>query len=206
MPSVSYFIFSVTIVFLVVFTMKLSRAKKESRASDEFWSRERAANETRKINPDTIEYLNIPLDTLPFQDTGDAELKELQDTVKALSGERLLNLTGMTNTDIKLAYGAANLPMVSQCDQRFTLLSRTLYRWAVYLTDHDESEKAKAVLECAVSCKSDISGIYTLLADIYIKEQTPEKVEELIRIAEELPTLMKASILQKLREKLTAAG
>lgn len=202
MPIVSYLIFSATVVFLAVFTMKLAKAKKSSRASEEFWDRERAANETRRVNPDTIEYLKIPVETLPFQESADEELMEIQDIVRTLSNERLLNLTGMTNTDIKLTYGAANLPMVSLCDQRFTLLARTLYRWAVFLTEHGETGKAKTVLEYAVSCKTDISGIYTMLADIYLREYAPEKVKELIVSVEELPTLMKDSIIEKLTEKL----
>lgn len=202
MPSVSYFIFSVTVVFLVVFSLKMSAAKKKSKASEDFWERERQANMARRVDPDTIEYLQIPVDALPFQENPDEELKEIQDTILTLSKERLLNLTGLTNTDIKLLYGTANLPMVSQCDQRFTLLARTLYKWASYLLEHGETRKAQVVLEYAVSCQTDISGIYTMLADIYLREYRTEDVAGLILAAEKLPTLMKDSIIRKLKEKL----
>jgi hypothetical protein len=101
-------------------------------------------------------------------------------------------------------YGAANLPMVSLCDQRFTLLARTLYQWGSYLVELGELRKAQIVLEYAVSCKTDISGIYTMLADIYLQDFHPEKVEELIASANELPTLMKASIVKKLKDKLAS--
>ncbi len=202
--TVSYLIFAATIIFLVVFPLKLHKAKQKSKASEEFWAREREANTARRVDPDTIEYIKIPLEALPFIENPDKDLQEIQDTIKSLSKERLLNLTGLTNTDIKFTYGAANLPMISQCDQRFTQLARALAKWSAYLFEHGEIQKAQIVLEYAVSCKTDISGIYTLLADIYLQGQQPEKVQELLLIVEELPTLMKDSIIKKLQEKLSS--
>lgn len=204
MLSVSYLIFTATVVFLTIFGLKLKKAKKKNASSETFWAREQEANFTRKVNPDTIEYLNVPVETFPFQENPDQELKEIQDTIRTLSKERLLNLTGLTNTDIKLTYGAANFPMISLCDQRFMLFSRTLCQWGAYLSEHGEPEKAKIVLEYALSCKTDISQVYTLLADIYLEEKQPEKVAGLILSAEELSTLMKPSIIKSLKEKLAA--
>ena len=201
---ISYLIFSATVIYLVVFTIKKHTLNKSDKASEDFWNREREANATRRINPDTIEYLKIPVESLPFQENPDDELREIQDTVRSLANERMLNLTGLTNTDIKLKYGAANLPLVSQCDQRFTLLARTLYKWAVYLSEHEEIQKAQMVLEYAVSCQTDVSGIYLMLADIYLQEDRSEDVAGLILSAEQLPTLMKDSIIQKLKEKLAS--
>jgi hypothetical protein len=200
----SYFIFCATVIFLTVFSLKLNKAKKANQASEDFWNREREANTARRVDPDTLDYIKIPLDHLPFEKHPDEALLEIQTTVQNLAKERLLNLTGFTNTDIKLMYGAANLPMVSLCDQRFTLLARTLYQWGSYLVEHKEPRKAQIVLEYAVSCKTDISGIYTLLADIYLQDFHPEKVEELLVCAEELPTLMKASIIKNLKDKLAS--
>lgn len=202
MFSVSYLIFSATIVFLVVFPLKLSKAKKKSKASEDFWARELEANTARRVNPDTIDYIKIPLEALPFHDNPDKELREIQDSIKELAKERLLNLTGLSNTDIKLAYGVANFPMVSLCDQRFTQLAHVLFQWGSCLFERNEPENAQIVLEYAVSQKTDISGIYTLLADIYLQQSQPEKVEELISLAKELPTLMKDSIVKRLQEKL----
>ena len=199
---ISYLIFSATIIYLVIFTIKKYCLNKTNKASEEFWNREREANATRRVDPDTIEYLKIPIETLPFQENPDDELREIQETIQNLAKERLLNLTGFTNTDIKLKYGAANLPMISQCDQRFTLLARALYKWAVYLFEHEEVQKAQIVLEYAVSCKTDITGIYTMLADIYLSQDRTEDVAELILSVEQLPTLMKDSIAQKLKNKL----
>lgn len=204
MPSVSYLIFTATVVFLLVFFLKLNQAKKKSHASDEFWAREEEANFIRKVDPETIDYIKVPLESLPFAENAQGELRELQDTVKSIAQERLLNLTGLTNTDVKFTYGAANFPMVSLCDQRFTQFARTLCQWGEYLASHDEPEKARIVLEYAVSCKTDMSRIYTLLADIYAQAQQPENIAELILTAEKLPTLMKSSIVRGLKEKLAS--
>lgn len=190
-------------VVLVVFGwigIKRSLASKQEKADiDSFWSREEHANSIRKQDISQLEYITIPLDLLPFKETNDTKLSEYQDTIRSLSEYKILNLTGISNTDLKLQYGAANLEILSLADQRFTTLARTLASWGNYLYEEGDPEAATKVLEFGIDCRSDVSSNYLTLAKIY-KETAPERIEELKSVAEGLNSLTKNSILSSLDE------
>ncbi len=131
------------------------------------------------------------------------ELAEAERSVCALSGKRILNLTGISNTELRLTYGTASLEPLTVCDQNFTVLIRTLQKWGALLVSSGNPEDAVTVLSYAVSIGSDIAGTYTLLARLYRDRGELSKIEALKSSAELLTTLMKPSILRDL-ELLTA--
>ena len=192
---------------LVVFGwigVKRSLASKQEKATiDSFWNREDKANSTRKQDISQLEYITIPLDSLPFKETNDTKLSEYQETVKNLAEYKILNLTGISNTDLKLQYGAANLEVLSLADQRFTTLARTISGWGNYLYDRGYIPEARQVLEFGISCRTDVSANYITLAKIY-KESDPERIASLKETAESLNSLTKNSIIERL-EEITAS-
>ena len=178
---------------------KRNAEQTERMKSKEFWDKETEANQVRKKDISSLNFIKIPLDTLPFDDNPDDELNRLQEMIKKLSTKQIVNLTGKSNTDLKLEYGAANLPSLSEYDQNFTLLARTLNQWANYLYDHGKPLDAQTVLEFGISCKTDVSQSYFLLAKIYMEYGQPEKIDFLIQSADSLETLMKNSIISSLK-------
>ena len=192
---------------LVVFGwigVKRSLASRQEKATiDSFWNREDRANSTRKQDISQLEYITIPLDSLPFKETNDTKLSEYQETVKNLAEYKILNLTGISNTDLKLQYGAANLEVLSLADQRFTTLARTISGWGNYLYDRGYIPEARQVLEFGISCRTDVSANYITLAKIY-KESDPERIAALKETAESLNSLTKNSIIERL-EEITAS-
>ena len=58
------------------------------------------------------------------------ELKKYEETLQSLAGQKILNLGGKTNTDLKLEYGVANLETLCACDENYTTLCRTIYEYA----------------------------------------------------------------------------
>ena len=188
---------------LVVFGfigVKRSIASKQEKADiDSFWTREEQANSIRKQDISQLEYITIPLDLLPFRDTNNTKLQEYQDIVRNLSEYKILNLTGISNTDLKLKYGPANLESLSLADQRFTTLARTLSLWGNLLYESGDPKAAATVLEFGVKCKSDVSATYLTLAKIY-KESDPGRISELKSVAESLNSLTKTAILNGLAE------
>ncbi|MBO4799900.1 MAG: YfhO family protein, partial [Lachnospiraceae bacterium] len=131
------------------------------------------------------------------------KLSEYQETVKNLAEYKILNLTGISNTDLKLQYGAANLEVLSLADQRFTTLARTISGWGNYLYDQGDIPEARQVLEFGISCRTDVSANYITLAKIY-KESDPERIAALKETAESLNSLTKNSIIERL-EEITAS-
>ncbi|MGN0346505.1 MAG: hypothetical protein ACI4DU_04390 [Lachnospiraceae bacterium] len=121
-------------------------------------------------------------------------------TLHALSKEKIVNFTGISNTDLKLTYGTANISPLMEFDQNYTALAMELQNFATLLLALDAEEAAIPVLEFAIATKSDISSTYKNLASLYKKKNQPEKIEPLIQQARELPTVMSASIVKHLEE------
>ena len=99
-----------------------------------------------------------------------------------------------------MQYGAPNLPVLIDYDQNYTILARTLQKWASLLYQSGYTEEAKTILEFAVSTKTDVSASYAILSDIYRKNGQTQKIESLVQIAEGLHSAMKPSIVRILKE------
>ena len=199
--------FTLFVLFVIWFTIKLKLSYKENRKSKEaFIERETAANNTRKQSLNDLDYITIPLSKLPFYDETDKEISQIQETIKSLSNKKIVNLTGISNTDLKLTYGAANLNDLTEFDRNFTELARTLNKWGKLLYENNRISDARTVLEFAVSAKTDISGTYTLLADIYSSTGDESHIHELINEANKLESLTKNSIIRKLNDVLHQSG
>lgn len=128
------------------------------------------------------------------------ELASVEQEICALSDSRILNLTGISNTELRLTYGTANLDPLTAYDQNFTTLIRALQKWGTLLASAGKQKDAVTVLSYAVSIGSDIAATYALLARLYKEQGDYHKIEELKESAEALTTLMKPSILRDLEQ------
>ena len=106
MIALGIFIF---VVFLFSYLRKRS-TREQREAQEQFWQRENEANHTRRQDISGLPYINIPLEQFPVGIFEDDALKEDEKKLLALSEKKILNLGGITNTELKLLYGAANLP------------------------------------------------------------------------------------------------
>lgn len=193
----------VIIIIVLYFIMRIDSNKVNKKVADEkqsFWNKEYKSNEIRKQDVSSLDYIKIPLDKLPIKDTTDETLLALQYSIINLSKVSILNLTGVSNTDLKLQYGVANLNFLSECDNNYTLLVNSLYKWGSYLYDNGQLDNAKIVLEYGITCNTDISKNYILLANIYKEQNTPNKIDKLLDIISNLNTFRKESILKSVRE------
>lgn len=180
----------VFLIFAIVFTVwlryEIKKASKKEVENKNFLEREQAANFTRKKDIENLDYIIIPLSKLPttpnFKDDNITvlEIKDCINTVKKLSTKRILNLTGLSNTELKLKYGVANLDFLMQYDENFAKLSRALAKWGNLLFELGEIQDAKTVLEYAVSIGCDIETVFITLAKIYINLSERDKIKTLI--------------------------
>ena len=161
---------------------------------------------TRKKSMADLTLITIPLEELPITPTEDEKLQEYQNFITFLSKKDIINLTGISNTDLKLAYGVPNFPYLSECDQNFTELARTLNQWGSRLLELNRQADARKVLEFAVSCKSDVSATYRMLSSLYVQSKERGKILDLIKTAETLDTLLKNNILADLEKAYIASG
>lgn len=113
-----------------------------------------------------------------------------------------MNLTGFSNTDLKLQYGAPNIDLLSLYDQRYTTLVCTLQSWAELLYKQGQPEAARILLEFAVSTHTDIYASYNLLVRIYKESSESDKIASLLPPAQEIRSLSKNRIIALLEERL----
>ena len=196
-----YMVGAVLIICAVIAYNKRKSDRAVKKASDSFWDKEREANLTRRKDISHLPYITVPYESLPLDELPESEeytaaVRRLQ----SLSGKQILDLSGRTNTDLKLAYGAANLPLLMECDQNYLVLIRTLSRMAGLLTDAGKYDAAEAILTFALDIGSTIRSDFEQLAGIYGKRWDYQKLDALIARAERLETSTKASLLASLQE------
>ena len=189
---------AIVMVFLISHNIKRQRRSK-SRSAENFWARERRANSVRRKPLDGLKYITVPLETFPthlLQE--DSTVSECIETLETLTSRKIVNLTGYTNTDLKLEYGAANLTLLSEYDQNYTVLVRTLQKWADALIASDHWEEACTLMEFAVSTGSDVGATYYKLAEHYASEGKTEQIRRLKGLAGSLHSSSREIILRHL--------
>lgn len=190
-------IFASFIVFCIWLSYELHKSSRRKESIEEsFWETESRANNTRRKPLDDLDYITIPFDSLPMDVMReDPVVSECHTILRTISEEPIVNLTGISNTDLKLKYGAPNIDLLTLYDQRYTTLARTLQKLAKTLYDHGYAKEAKTVLEFAVETKTDVSASYRLLAEIYQKTGEEEKIRDLIPVAEGLNSALSGHIV-----------
>lgn len=189
-------IFLVIIVVIQIFRKRGSDQQKA--VEDAFWEREHEANHVRRQDISGLSYITIPLDKFPIGICPDEILKKYELEFEALKDSKILNLNGQSNTDLKLKYGPANLPLLTEYDENFAKLAKILPEYAKELMERGYEKEAVPVLEFGIDCKTDVSANYTLLADYYKRQGDTAAIDRLIENANQLESRMKQPILDKL--------
>lgn len=181
----------------------LYECKKHSRKSDSakasFWAREARANTIRRKDISNLNYINIPDSVIP-SDISDDEINEYRTTLLNLQARKILNLSGLTNTDLKEKYGVANLSALSEYDENYITLVNIIARCGARLIEIGNCSLAAVILEYGISIGTDVSRNYYMLAELYRKDNNITGINSLIESADKLDSIMKAPILSKLNE------
>ena len=192
-----FFIITILLVLWVHY-QKRRTDRISSQSSEAFWERERQANLTRKKDISNLDYIHVPVNTLPFPETDSEEIGDIQKHIINLASGKIVNFTGVSNTDLKLQYGAPNINILMEYDKNYLELVRSLYRYGKLLYDKQLTDEALTVLKYALSVKTDISANYTLLATIYKEKNDLEGINSVISAAEELTSMTKKALLANL--------
>jgi hypothetical protein len=191
----------IIIIFVIWLQYEIRKTKKLSKKSnEEYWRLENEANLTRRVDISNLNYLTIQTEALPMSDKDDPTLNSYRDIIQKLSGKKILNLTGLTNTQLKLQYGAANINLLSEYDNNYTILVSMLHKWGERSYSLGYVMDAVAILEYAISCHSDVSKSYRLLAAIYIEQNTPDKIDKLLDTLAEVTMLRKNLVIEELNK------
>lgn len=198
----NFLIIASTLILAAFIAIASSKNQRAAAAKEqEFWQRERAANNTRRKPLDDLPYIKLPMEIFPMELLQDVpRIEDCRQIILSLKDQPIVNFTGLSNTDLKLRYGAPNITRLTTYDQNYTLLARTLQQWAQTLYDNGFSAEACQLLEFAVSTGTDVSATYRLLCRIYQENGTPEKIKALYPVAESLNSAMQKPIVRILQE------
>lgn len=188
------FLFPSVLLIMLVLKHNIKKADTGSHSLQTLLEKETEANKTRKKDVSNLPYISIPKEQLPFGKLNPAPKEELQ--LLNLMDKKILNLNGITNTELKQQYGPANLEFLSLCDENFTILIRSLNDFAKTLYDNNMPDDAKTVLEYSIDIGSDIRNTYQMLTNIYSKEQDTDALQALRQRAEQLTSLSAKNIVE----------
>ena len=190
------------IILLAIFQFFLKKnTKKHEELNKEFWKRERESNTVRKKDISALNYIIIP-DTLPvpvdYSGSEGNNLKTALNYFYTFKDKKMLNLTGKSNTDLKAAYGAANLDALSEYDENCTQMLKSIIPLATELNKSGLTDEAAAYLEFGISCHTDITQNYIMLGEYYASKGNKDKSQHLVNVAESLDSLTKKTIISRL--------
>ena len=195
----------VSISLLMIFVLwlnyeigKNNRLSKKRR--DEFWNRESQANQARKSDISDLDYITIPFDKLPLEDNPDQTINSYRDTILSHSDKKILNLSGISNTELKLKYGVSNLNKLIEYDSNYTNLVAILHKWGERLYMNGNHQEALSVLGVALDCKTDVHKTYELLTEIYKSQGSDDKIKLLIDRVSSSSIRNKEALLSKLHK------
>lgn len=190
------------IVFAIVISYNIKKqARRRDSGEKDFWKRESLSNSVRRKSLDGLNYVRIPLESFPTHLLNeDPEVIDCINIVESLTARKIVNLTGWSNTDLKLEYGTANITALSEYDQNYTLLVRTLQKWADALQQAGYNDEAVLLMQFAVDTRTDISRTYYQLAEFWAARGEGSRIEELIRTAEGLRSSNRETILRHLKQ------
>lgn len=138
--------FTLTVIFVLIlayYIRKSDRAQEDIERS--FWEREQRANSTRRQDITNLSYINIPIEKIPQNLHTETE----QELVE-LCQKKMINLTDMTNTDLKLEYGAANLDVLTEYESNYVRLIHVLPAYCKELEESGQGLAAKELLELGI--------------------------------------------------------
>ena len=158
---------------------------------ENFFEKERLSNTVRKKDISQLDYITIPFEKIPQQ------LNTLTEKDFFSFAEKpMLNLSGISNTDLKLEYGTANLAILSEYDTNYMNMISLLPAYVDELLEAKQVDTAQALLEFAINTKADSRKLYQQLVSIYKETNQLEKIDHLKTMAEQLPDMTK-NIIQK---------
>ena len=131
-------------------------------------------------------------------------LQRALQTIENLKSKKILNLTGYSNTDLKLSYGVANLTELTEYDDNFTDLAKALAMAGHELLELNAPSLAEIYLSFGIDIGSDITSNYVDMGIIYAAKDDFESIKSLISKAKELNSLSKDSIIRQLNDMLSS--
>ena len=194
---------SVLLMGLVINNAIRRNNAKTKKIHDEFWEKERSSHNAPERPTDDLNFIRFPSDLPLHLSIDDPRIREYQETLENLTKKRVINLSGISNTDIRLAYGSKNMEELSRADELFIILCRNLNALSSAYLRAGYREEACRLLQFAVSSGSDIRETWSMLGQYYLDNGNATALKLLIDRAGKLDDSLnvKKDILKSLNDQ-----
>ncbi|MCR5526567.1 MAG: hypothetical protein K6F39_04205 [Lachnospiraceae bacterium] len=158
--------------------------KHENDIMQEFLDREEEANNTPLKSTDDLQPITIG-DSLPINiPLKDPSGASLQKTLNSLKSREIINLTYLSNTEVKLTYGTANMERLGNADANYIVMQRSLKKLYALYDAEGYTDEAIALREFELNTGGTDLEAYKYLKEHYFKQNDINSMMTLLKNAE----------------------
>lgn len=179
---------------------KRKATKKQEQNSKAFWQREEEANHARNKDISNLPLFQPEEGRIPLSPTGDENITYYQEKVRSSLKLPMMNLSGFSNTDLKLAYGVGNFKTLSDYDENFNVFLMNMSNLGAAFSEAERYADAITVFQLCIEYGSDKSTDYRSLAGLYQITGTPAQIDKLIEQVQQSELPRKSTIVESLSE------
>lgn len=197
-------IFIFFLIFVFLFRYKMNQQEKSTRQSNDFfWEREKKSLFVRKKTIDDDIYLKADISKFPtysleqFIAWQAKKLYKVQEDCLYYANQPMVNLSNMLNSEIRLKFGPANLPLIESYENNYISYTKQLYQLGKGFYDIKRDDDAITVLKEGIRMGSDIRHNYILLGKLYCKTNQTVRFKDLYNKATCIDSLTKHKIISE---------
>lgn len=197
-------VMATTIMVVAFIRILMKRADNGfDKSVNAFLERENNANSIDKdFNTLNITFVK-PSKTLPFKEYENIPeykniIKRQQLVKRKLDLDMIKIPSNLTNTELKEMYGKNNFDKIFKLEDHYNVYVRSLFDWAKELYNLNNINDCKKVLLEAVRLEANISQVYILLSQIYLKENDKNSILKLKDMVANMDLSLKDKVLEEI--------
>lgn len=168
---------------------------KNKKKVDDFLKEAEFNNFVPKKKLDEIKFINVNFDSIKFN-SNDKDTNLKYNKLCELSKSKMTNFgSKVSNFNLKQTYGANNFNDVLSYQENYDNFLKLIVEVSENLYKENNFETASKLLEIGVNLNTDITKNYTILADIYNKENDNKKLFSLMDKVLESENISKQKII-----------
>lgn len=198
------FIWSLIAIFIFRHHMKKS-SKKQDDVSKKFWAKEASSLVVRKkeLTQDDYVYPNLTEEDLKgeawFEAQGQKSLYRYEKQIAGLLKQPMMNFQSMSNTDLRLTFGTANLTIIRENEERWNSYLKALYQIGSKLLASGETLYSIKLLEEGIAMGTDNRQHFLALGRYYKDSGNTDAFHRLLTTAQSLESLTKNALVRDLK-------
>lgn len=195
------------VIAVLIFAWVIQHNVKKNTGNDKekiasYLKRDTDANFARRKDISNLSYIQIPFDKLPLDITlkdpnMQSKIAEYQKNIRDMKEKKMLNLSGISNIELKENYGTANLELLTIYEGNYSNYIRTLSLYANAIFSEYPVE-AVQLCEYCLEIGTDISSTYTLLGGYYLSHGNQDAFQHLYECVPDSETIAGKIIINKL--------